>query len=491
MRPSTAAMRRPRGSGDVRGCAFMISGDLLAPRIGGLTVWCFAGDQQFAQHMKIASQHTQTDIALKSLFSPVAATFQSVARLQGANCRFDTGMRLPRVAELDAGRLFLLGRLLAPRHRHTRMFEDLGQLVLDLRAVKATVERPTADLAPVTLLGRARLLHNHVAVALVAGQYMMVRDEACSILKDQHQPSKLYRLGRLAALIQLRVRLEDAEQLLVVGNRLALEHPPPRQVADVSRSLEVGFQVLVQRQGLRTAVPAVFSRRFAERFGPRQNLVRQLQQFAVGLLHPPLIATALARGDALDRSHQLSHLAVQVLVLPPADQAEQPGQRRGQAEHLPQAVRDQAAVRGIMDVGLDHKGIATHRLRGLRFQAVPLPDDGLTDLLDRSGTQQVEIAFDPPPVESFLVFLLALPVANSHDLTQSAVVLGEILELIVVVTASQPGPSEDQDLPVAQTRAAKRGLRPAVDIAGDSPENSITHLGSAIDVLQQLIFNNP
>ena len=105
-------------------------------------------------------------------------------------------------------------------------------------------------------------------------------------------------------------------------------------------------------------------------------------------------------------------------------------------------------------------------------------------MLDRFGTQQVEIAFDPPPVESLLVLLLAFPVANSHDLSQGTVVLGEILELIVVVTASQPRRREDQDLPVAQTRPAACGARLAVDIAGDGPENSITHLGSAIDVLQ-------
>jgi hypothetical protein len=183
-------------------------------------------------------------------------------------------------------------------------------------------------------------------------------------------------------------------------------------------------------------------------------------------------------GDAIDRSGQLSHLAVQVLVLPPADQAVQPGQDRGQAEHLPQAVRDQTAVRGIMDVGLDHKGIAAYRFRRLRFQAVPFLDDRLIDVLDRFGRQQVDIAFDPPPVESLLVLLLAFPVANSHELTQGTVVLSEILELIVVVAASQACPGQDQDLPVAQTRAAVCGARLAIDIAGDGPENSITHFGS-------------
>jgi hypothetical protein len=52
----------------------------------------------------------------------------------------------------------------------------------------------------------------------------------------------------------------------------------------------------------------------------------------------------------------------------------------------------------IVDVGLYHEGAATRRLRRLRFQATPLPDDRLVDLLDRFGTQQLEIAFDPPPV---------------------------------------------------------------------------------------------
>src|SRR3989339_18839 len=257
--------------------------------------------------MKIAPQHTQADVTLKTLLRPVAATFQPVARLQRADRRFDTRMRLPGVAELDAGRLFLLCRLFASRHRHTRMFEDLGQFVLDLRAVEASVERSAADLAPMAFLGRARLLDDHVAVAL---------------------------------------------------------------------------------------------------------------------------------------------------------------------------------VRGIVDVGLDHEGIATHCLGRLRLQAVPLLDDRLIDVLDRFGTQQVEIAFDSPPVEPPLVLLLTRPVANSHDLTQGTVVLGEILELIVVITASQARPGKDQDLPVTQTRAAACGVRLTVDIAGDGPENRITHLGSAIDVLK-------
>ena len=60
-------MKRRRGIGDTRGCAPVISGDLLAPRIGGLALWGFPGGEQLARHMKIASQHTQAEVSLKSL----------------------------------------------------------------------------------------------------------------------------------------------------------------------------------------------------------------------------------------------------------------------------------------------------------------------------------------------------------------------------------------------------------------------------------------
>ena len=190
----------------------------------------------------------------------------------------------------------------------------------------------------------------------------------------------MHRLTRLAALVQLRVRLKDAEQLLVVGNRLALEHPPSRQAANVSCPRDKSLQLLVQRESFRAGERAVFLHRFAEGLGSRQEQVRHLQQFAVGLLQPLLVTVPFAGGDPLDRSHQPSRLAVKMFVLSPADQAEHPGQHHGRAEHLPQAVRDQTAVRRIVDVGLDHEGVATHRLGRLRFQAVPLRDDRLIDL---------------------------------------------------------------------------------------------------------------
>ena len=64
------------------------------------------------------------------------------------------------------------------------------------------------------------------------------------------------------------------------------------------------------------------------------------------------------------------------------------------------------------------------------------------------------------------------------------VVLGEILELVVVVIAPQPHRREDKDFPVAQTWPPVLGARLAVDIAGNGVKNRITHVGSVVDVLQ-------
>ena len=109
-----------------------------------------------------------------------------------------------------------------------------------------------------------------------------------------------------------------------------------------------------------------------------------------------------------------------------------PGQGRSDGEDLPQAIADQAAVRGIVNIGLDHEGIGPHFLGRLRFQPVAFVDDRLIDLVDGLGTQQIDVPLDPPPIEFLYVLLLALPVADPHELAQGVVVLGEILELVVV-----------------------------------------------------------
>ena len=54
----------------------------------------FFGNQQFAQCVNVAAQHRQGTIPLKANFALVATTDESVARLQGANCRLDARVTL-------------------------------------------------------------------------------------------------------------------------------------------------------------------------------------------------------------------------------------------------------------------------------------------------------------------------------------------------------------------------------------------------------------
>jgi hypothetical protein len=74
---------------------------------------------------------------------------------------------------------------------------------------------------------RARLLLVH----LVGG------DELLADLLDLDHVTELDVLARLAALEELRVWLEEAEELLVVGDGLAVQHAPPRLIEDLPAQL--------------------------------------------------------------------------------------------------------------------------------------------------------------------------------------------------------------------------------------------------------------
>ena len=53
----------------------------------------------------------------------------------------------------------------------------------------------------------------------------------------------MVRVGGLAALVQLRVCLEDAEQFVAVGNDLALQDAAARGAADLTGALCEGLQL--------------------------------------------------------------------------------------------------------------------------------------------------------------------------------------------------------------------------------------------------------
>ena len=80
--------------------------------------------------------------------------------------------------------------------------------------------------------------------------HLVRRDELLADLLDLDHVAELDVLARLAALEELRVRLEEAEELLVVGDGLAVQDATPRLIHDALPSaMEVG-ELFHQRLGL-------------------------------------------------------------------------------------------------------------------------------------------------------------------------------------------------------------------------------------------------
>ena len=138
----------------------------------------------------------------------------------------------------------------------------------------------------------------------------------------------------------------------------------------------------------------------------------RLEQLAVEGFQPLLIAGSFAGGDAFDPPRQPPGLAEQMLGLPPSIESQERRQCGPDREQLPHPVADQAALGGIVDVGLDDEGIRTHRLDGLGSQFVSRFDDQMVDLLDRLGANLGDVVADATPVEGDLF----VPVADAHDL---------------------------------------------------------------------------
>ena len=63
-------------------------------------------------------------------------------------------------------------------------------------------------------------------------------------------------------------------------------------------------------------------------------------------------------------------------------------------------------------------------------------------------------------------------------------ILGQVLQGIVITVATQAHGGQHEDLPVGQAGTAPRGPRVLIHVLLDEPQESLAHLGLAIDVLQ-------
>lgn len=111
------------------------SGLGLAPRLCRLALRVLSRQQDLPQHVQVAAQNGQLEVAAEPSFASITTTRQSVAALQGVDGRLDSRMPLPRLAERDRGLRFLFQGLVRPGHRHARVGHDLGQFPLVLRRV--------------------------------------------------------------------------------------------------------------------------------------------------------------------------------------------------------------------------------------------------------------------------------------------------------------------------------------------------------------------
>src|SRR5664280_2219533 len=452
---------------------------VLSPRLRRLAVRVLPHQQYLAQYMEVAAQNGQLNIAAESSFTAITTTCQSVAGLQGVDGRLDSRMPLPCLTELNRGLRFLLLGLDGPRHRHARMGHDLGQLPLVFRRMEAAVKRSSADASAQTLLQNPRLFDNHVVIVGITRQQVGVGDEPGAVLVDQNLAPELHGFCGFAPLVQLGVRFEDAEQFLRIGDVLALKQAAAGRATDMASSLQKHLQLRVQGQDL-TAGFFLVSQVFSQFVRTFEDGLGQAEEFSVPPLDPLLVTGSLAGGDAVDLSRQALDLPVQVLVLTPAAVADYRGDGRAYLKHFPQAVADQAALGGVVDVGLRNEGVRPHRLGCFRYQLVPLGDDCVVHAFEGFGPEERDVVADRPPVERGLL----VPVADAHHLAQGAVLLSEVLKSVVVEVAAQAHGCQHEDRPVVHPSPPAFAIGVAIDVPSHRPENLLSQLGLSIDVLE-------
>jgi len=117
-----------------------VSGGWLPPRVRCFTVRRLTRDQDLPKNVKIASQDPQPHISDEPALRPIAATRQTVARLQRADGGLDSRMPLPRLVERHARLCILLRCLPGTRLGQARSVDNAGQFFLVLWGVKASIK---------------------------------------------------------------------------------------------------------------------------------------------------------------------------------------------------------------------------------------------------------------------------------------------------------------------------------------------------------------
>ena len=168
----------------------------------------------------------------------------------------------------------------------------------------------------------------------------MMGDESRGIFVDQNQTSELIGLARLATPVQLRVRLENAEQLVFIGDRFSFQHTAASRAANLPCTLdkELNFRDLSDRHDVEIVVALQCFARFGGtpeyRFGAPQKL-------AILVRKSLFVFGSLASADASNVTRDSLDLLEQVFVLSPSDDVVDVGKLDAKLDGLAHSIDDQ------------------------------------------------------------------------------------------------------------------------------------------------------
>ncbi len=345
--------------------------------------------------------------------------------------------------------------------------------------MKAAIERRRDDLTAMLLLCCASLLHRDVGVVLFARQQMVVTDKTRAVFKHEQQPAELIRSARFAAAIELRVRLEQAEQLVAVGDFLLQDHAPIGRVANLFREREPMLQVLRHRP--RCRLRATGRGLFLQGLSPLQKRFGSIQQLLISSRQSLLHAWALARTDLGDRPHADLDAPIQMLALPPTRRSHQLSQLAAQGNDLPHAVANQRTFRRVMNVRFHDERIRPHALSGRAVQRLAVADDRVAERCQRRRLQLTERVTNPPRAEARLG---GAPLAQAEQRPQRSMILRLVLQLVVIEVAPQANRGQHDDLPIVEAGPSHVAARFFIDVRGDQLHDFPPQFTAGIDVLQ-------
>jgi hypothetical protein len=84
----------------------------------------------------------------------------------------------------------------------------------------------------------------------------------------------------------------------------------------------------------------------------------------------------------------------------------------------------------------------------------------------------------------FTIKALILPSADPHDLPQTAMVLGEILQFVIIEITAEPNGRQHRDLPVVHAASAVLATGVAIDVLAHQGQQFAPQLAIAINMLQ-------